>query len=59
MCCDSRVCASCAGVVADAGCSTCRAVRAELHPTAGLSPQLVLLLAAVLTVLLLTTAIPR
>jgi hypothetical protein len=32
MCCDRLVCANCAGVVADARCSVCRASRAQLHP---------------------------
>jgi hypothetical protein len=49
MCCEDLVCASCAGVVADARCPVCRGARAELHgstplPAAALITAIVALL---------------
>jgi hypothetical protein len=37
MCCDQLVCARCARSVADGGCASCRATRAELHAVSTLS----------------------
>jgi hypothetical protein len=38
MCCDELLCARCARPVADAACPVCRAARAELHGSPGISP---------------------
>jgi len=54
VCCDQLLCARCAAPVAEAGCPTCRAARAELHPHAGLP---VVPLAAVLAVLVALAAV--
>jgi hypothetical protein len=54
MCCEQLVCANCARPVAEAGCSLCRAARAEIHGTGG--PALNLALLAVIVTALLATA---
>lgn len=54
MCCEQLICARCTAPVAAAGCPTCRAARAELHPHAGLP---VVTFAAVLAVLLALAAV--
>ena len=54
MCCERLLCARCAAPVADGGCPTCRAARAELHPHAGLP---VVTLVAIVAVLLAVAAI--
>jgi hypothetical protein len=54
MCCERLLCARCAAPVADGGCPTCRAARAELHPHAGLP---VVTLVAIVAVLLALAAI--
>jgi hypothetical protein len=54
MCCERLLCARCAAPVADGGCPTCRAARAELHPHAGLP---VVTLAAIVAVLLAVAAV--
>ena len=50
MCCDNVVCASCSRPLAQAGCSVCRAARAELH---GSQPLPMATFVAVLAALLL------
>jgi len=50
MCCDNLVCASCSRPVAEAGCTVCRAARAQLH---GSQPLPMATFLAVLAVLLL------
>ena len=48
MCCDHLVCASCTRPVSDGHCGVCRAARARMHPSTGLSVQMLLVLAAVI-----------
>jgi len=50
MCCDNLVCASCSRPVAEAGCTVCRAARAQLH---GSQPLPMATFLAVLAALLL------
>jgi len=54
MCCDNLVCASCARPVVEAGCTVCRAARAELH---GTQPLPMAAFLAVLAVLLLLAVV--
>lgn len=54
MCCEQLVCANCARPVVDAGCSICRAARAELHGSA--APAVNLALVAVIVTALLAAA---
>lgn len=54
MCCEQLVCAACRGRVVEAGCSTCRLSRAQVHPAPGfpLTADLMLILAALSALLL-------
>ena len=54
MCCDNLLCASCSRPVAEAGCSVCRAARAELH---GSRPVPMATFLAVLAALLLLAVV--
>ena len=54
MCCDNLVCASCSRPVAEAGCTVCRAARAELH---GRQPLPMATFLAVLAALLLVAVL--
>lgn len=57
MSCEHLVCARCAGPVADGRCPSCRGARAELHRHGFvLTPQLALLLVAIVAVLALVAA---
>jgi len=53
MCCEQLVCANCARPVVEAGCSICRAARAEVH---GSAPALNLALVALIVTALIVTA---
>jgi hypothetical protein len=59
MCCDELLCARCTGRVADAGCPVCRAARAQLHHSSGISPWtfLAALVALLSLAALLSTAL--
>ena len=54
MCCDNLVCASCSRPVVEAGCTVCRAARAELH---GRQPLPMATFLAVLAALLLVAVL--
>jgi hypothetical protein len=54
MCCDNLLCANCSRPVAEAGCSVCRAARAELH---GSQPLPMATFLAVLAALLLVAVV--
>ena len=56
MCCEGLVCASCSSPVIEGRCGVCRAARAEVHHTPGVSPQLLAALLAAMTILLLLVA---
>ena len=57
MCCDNLLCASCSRPVAEAGCTVCRAARAELHGSQPLSmATFVAVLAALLLLAVVLTA---
>jgi hypothetical protein len=53
MCCEGLVCAACGGQVARAGCTTCRASRAQVHTGRAWTPELVAMLAALAVLALL------
>jgi hypothetical protein len=55
MCCERLVCASCAGMVVDAGCAACRSSKAHVHAGGTAVPAVQLL--ALLTFLLLALAV--
>ena len=58
MCCERLICAACSGIVADAGCPTCRLTRGQVHAHGPLGAQgQVLLLLAVLLMLLTLLAV--
>ena len=54
MCCDNLVCGSCSRPVAEAGCTVCRAARAQFH---GSQPLPMATFLAVLAVLLLVAVL--
>lgn len=57
MSCEHLVCGTCAGPVDQGRCPSCRAARAHVHhPPAGLTPQLLVLLVALLLVLSLAAS---
>jgi hypothetical protein len=61
MCCEHLVCANCARPVVQAGCSTCRATRVEMHGTqmhgTGAHGLTAALLAVLVTALLAAAAV--
>lgn len=60
MSCENLVCAVCAGPVIEGHCATCRTSRAHFHSGSfPLTPQLVALLIALLTVFMLLAAHTR
>jgi hypothetical protein len=56
MCCEGLVCASCANPVVEGRCPVCKAARAQMHHSAGLSPQLLAVLLTALAVVVLLVA---
>jgi hypothetical protein len=59
MCCEQLVCASCNGRVAEAGCPTCRASRADLHGGEQQAWSLPFLLLVAALVLLLVVVVQQ
>ena len=53
MSCEHLICAQCAGPVVEGRCPACRASRDHVHHHSGASPQLILAVILVLSVLLL------
>ncbi len=53
MSCEHLICAQCAGPVVEGRCSACRASRDHVHHHSGASPQLIVAVILVLSVLLL------
>jgi hypothetical protein len=56
VCCEGLICASCAGPVIEGRCSVCRAARDHVHHAQGVSPQLLAVVLAAVTVILLLMA---
>ncbi len=53
MSCEHLICAQCAGPVVEGRCAACRASRDHVHHHSGASPQLIVAVILVLSVLLL------